>query len=152
MVSGSKAKAYKKFAERLEFAARLKGIEKWGMQSEIARLANVTHRAARKWLDGDSMPDMANGSVLANKLGVSFLWLMAEQGPMKPPEILDPEGLALAICWPGIPDDVKNVMRGILRYAIDASNPGHRAWEKFSGQALHDEKSDYDPKGSGKAN
>lgn len=129
MVDDIKESEKKAFALRLHLAAKAHGLSDYGKQSAIARFAGVSPRAARKWFDGDSMPNVAHGAMIARGLNVSFNWLMSNQGPMMEAVKMDMEGAAIAIAWPAISDEIKDLVRQILDHAISPVNPGRELWE-----------------------
>lgn len=77
------------FSERLRAALlRLDTIEipsqsERGWLQAVAGLFGVSHAAVRKWLYGDSMPDMPHLAVIAKKCRVNVTWLATGEGDME---------------------------------------------------------------------
>lgn len=82
---GLMAANHEEFAERLGRALDKIGIPglHYGRQTESAKLFGVTHRATRKWLNGESMPYPGRLHQIAKILGVRAEWLMSGTGPMQ---------------------------------------------------------------------
>lgn len=84
MVTKAKNKIYQEFAARLHKACDDADLPKGhGRATALGKLIGITYKGAGKWLNGDGMPDMGNGGILAVKLEVAFEWLMTGRGPMK---------------------------------------------------------------------
>ncbi len=71
-----------KFSERLNEALDDAGIPLKGMgrQSNLVRMLGVSHRVAKKWLDGDEFPPTSKMVKLATELQVRSNWLFSGQG------------------------------------------------------------------------
>lgn len=69
-----------------------------GWLQRIAHEFHVSHTAVRKWLYGESMPDMKRLASIARRCRVNFNWLANGEGDM---EIiaLSPEEKALVLCY-----------------------------------------------------
>ncbi len=98
MVTMSKREAYEAFAERLLEACRddptMPKPGERGFLKALGEKAGIGYKGAEKWIKGMGMPDMGNGSLLAQHLGVSFEWLMTGRGP-KTPSFAIAEGQAV---------------------------------------------------------
>jgi hypothetical protein len=83
-MSTRKSRIYEEFAKRLRDLIRAHyGVEpeSHGVRSSIAKYCDVTHRAVRRWVDGEAMPDQAHGVLLARLLRCSYEKLMAGTTP-----------------------------------------------------------------------
>jgi len=67
------------FVARLKQALSAEGIDQWGAGARLAKIAQVTPKAASKWLNGESMPGAAKMRALADALNVKVEWL--QYGP-----------------------------------------------------------------------
>jgi len=65
-------------------------------QGYVGKLFGLSQRGARKWLEGEGMPSMAQAVLVAKELGVAFEWLMTGQGNKYVPEALSEEAWLLA--------------------------------------------------------
>ena len=68
----------------LEFKARMAKVLEIlnGNVSEIGRKAGIAPTSAKRWVSGESDPQMSNLVKLANGTGVNIAWLAAGEGPM----------------------------------------------------------------------
>lgn len=84
---------------RASFAARLKeslarnGIDHWGAGARLAEIAQVTPKAASKWLNGEAMPGPTKMQAIAKGLNARIEWLQ--------------HGVGDALATTKAPDDVK---------------------------------------------
>lgn len=71
-----------KFADRLNEALDDAGVPLKGMgrQSALVRMLGVSHRVAKKWLDGEEFPPTSKMVRLASELQVRSNWLFSGQG------------------------------------------------------------------------
>ena len=67
------------FVARLKQALSAEGIDQWGAGARLAKIAQVTPKAASKWLNGESMPGAAKMRAIADALNVKVEWL--QYGP-----------------------------------------------------------------------
>lgn len=68
------------FASRLKRSLAAKGIDQWGAGARLAEIAQVTPKAASKWLNGESLPGPAKMQAIAAFLGVKIEWLQHASG------------------------------------------------------------------------
>ncbi|CAG0966517.1 hypothetical protein MTYP_01022 [Methylophilaceae bacterium] len=70
------------FAERMNKVADMLGIPPKGSnrQELLGRVFGVSQESARKWLSGESIPQVAKCIEIAKRAGVSFDWLMTGRG------------------------------------------------------------------------
>lgn len=70
------------FAERMRVVADRLGIPPKGKnrQASLGKLFNVSQEAARKWLSGESIPEMARCIEIAKRAEVSIEWLLTGRG------------------------------------------------------------------------
>ncbi|MGD9000358.1 MAG: hypothetical protein PVF75_08075 [Granulosicoccaceae bacterium] len=75
-----------KFAARLNEALDDAGIPQKGMgrQSALVRMLGVSHRVAKKWLEGQEFPPTSKMVKMANMLEVRSNWLFSGQGEKYP--------------------------------------------------------------------
>ena len=62
--------------DRIDFPAKGKG-----RQLALAKALGVTQKGARKWLEGEGMPEISRISLLAKFANVPFEWLATGRGP-----------------------------------------------------------------------
>ncbi|MCK4743652.1 MAG: hypothetical protein KAT25_07510 [Sulfuriflexus sp.] len=74
-----------KFSERLNAALDDAGVPKKGMgrQSSLVRMLGISHRVAKKWLDGSEFPPTSKMVKLSTLLDVRSNWLFSGQGLMR---------------------------------------------------------------------
>ena len=74
-----------KFSERLNTALDDAGVPKKGMgrQSSLVRMLGISHRVAKKWLDGSEFPPTSKMVKLSTLLDVRSNWLFSGQGLMR---------------------------------------------------------------------
>lgn len=72
------------FAERLSVALDEIGMPPMnhGRQTEVSKLFNVSQGAARKWLFGESYPEIDKLPDICRKLNVTMKWLVSGSGDM----------------------------------------------------------------------
>ena len=75
----------KKFSERLNIALDDAGVPQKGMgrQSSVVRMLGVSHRVAKKWLEGEEFPPTSKMVKLSTLLNVRSNWLFSGQGAMR---------------------------------------------------------------------
>jgi transcriptional regulator with XRE-family HTH domain len=85
-MSEKKVSEKKKFAERLNQAMDSAGLPKKGMgrQSTLVKLLGISHRQAKKWLDGEEFPPTSKLVKIAQATGVRSNWLLSGYGDMLP--------------------------------------------------------------------
>lgn len=71
------------FVQRLKEALAANKMAEWGAGARLAKMAEVTPKAASKWLNGESMPGGAKMLALAKALSVRVEWLEYGRGPMR---------------------------------------------------------------------
>ena len=72
------------FSKRLNHALDLYGIppKGKGRQVTVGKLFGVSQKAANKWLEAISLPDISRIAVIANELQVNVEWLAYGTGPI----------------------------------------------------------------------
>ncbi|PUA43476.1 cI repressor protein [Pseudomonas protegens] len=73
----------KAFVQRLKEALAANNLAEWGAGARLAKMAEVTPKAASKWMNGEAMPGGAKMLALANSLSVRVEWLEYGRGPMR---------------------------------------------------------------------
>ncbi|MGY5333038.1 S24 family peptidase [Pseudomonas protegens] len=73
----------KAFVQRLKEALAVNNMAEWGAGARLAKMAEVTPKAASKWLNGEAMPGGAKMLALAKALSVRVEWLEYGRGPMR---------------------------------------------------------------------
>lgn len=104
---------------RINFANRLNALldkanfspKYKGRQIELSKLFNVSQEAARKWLEGETMPRHAMITSIAAKFGVETTWLENGIGEMFP----DPTTDQLLSYWNQLDDEEKDAALKLLR-------------------------------------
>lgn len=122
-----------KFADRLNEALDDAGIAQKGMgrQSTLVRMLGISHRVAKKWLDGDEFPPTSKMVKLASELQVRSNWLFSGQG-VKSMEVLSStmaeeeevqrhadalsqEAFEVASEWMKLPQSQRQALRKVIR-------------------------------------
>lgn len=70
------------FSKRMNFVADILGIPPKGnnRQTLLGKMFHVSQESARKWLEGESIPQTVKCIEIAKKAKVSFEWLMTGRG------------------------------------------------------------------------
>jgi len=78
------AKEKAEFSERMNLIADKLGIPPKGQNRQLlfGKMFKVSQEAARKWLEGESIPQISKCIEIAKKADVSFEWLMTGRGEM----------------------------------------------------------------------
>jgi len=73
------------FAQRLNQALDEAGIPRkgHGRQALVGKMFGMSQKGARKWLEGESLPDTARIPQIAQRLGVRSEWLLSGLGPKR---------------------------------------------------------------------
>jgi transcriptional regulator with XRE-family HTH domain len=74
------AELRRQFASRLIEACEDKGLPERGRQTALAKQFGVSQQAARKWLDGESFPEVDKVIAMAEWLEVNVNWLLQGVG------------------------------------------------------------------------
>lgn len=74
-----------KFSRRLHQALDFAGIPQKGMgrQSALVKMLAISHRVAKKWLDGEEFPPTSKMVKISSMLNVRSNWLFSGQGEMQ---------------------------------------------------------------------
>ena len=75
---------YFEFSQRLNQVADLLKVPPVGKnrQSVMGKMFGVSQEAARKWLSGEGMPQLAKCIEICNKANISIDWLLTGKGQM----------------------------------------------------------------------
>jgi len=73
------------FSDRLNEALDFAGIPQKGMgrQSALVRMLAISHRVAKKWLEGEEFPPTSKMVKISSMLNVRSNWLFSGQGVMQ---------------------------------------------------------------------
>lgn len=123
-----------KFADRLNEALDDAGIALKGMgrQSTLVRMLGISHRVAKKWLDGDEFPPTSKMVKLASELQVRSNWLFSGQGEksievlngtvaeeeaevQRHADALSQEAFEVASEWMKLPQPQRQALRKVIR-------------------------------------
>lgn len=123
-----------KFADRLNEALDDAGIALKGMgrQSTLVRMLGISHRVAKKWLDGDEFPPTSKMVKLASELQVRSNWLFSGQGEksievltstmaeeaaevQRHADALSQEAFEVASEWMKLPQSQRQALRKVIR-------------------------------------
>jgi len=133
-------KESEKFAERLNAALDDAGIPQKGMgrQSSLVRMLAVSHRVAKKWLDGSEFPPTSKMVKLSTLLDVRSNWLFSGQGSMRDEsrndyseseeEVfrhageLSQEAFEVASDWMKLPQQQRNALRKVIKELGSSTN------------------------------
>lgn len=129
-----------KFSSRLNEALDDAGVPKKGMgrQSALVRMLGVSHRVAKKWLDGDEFPPTSKMVKIASKLQVRSNWLFSGQGekssngPEETPVVqqaeitrsageLSKEAFEVASEWMRLPPQQRVAVRKVITELVKVS-------------------------------
>lgn len=112
------------FTARLKKALAANDIQSWGAGARLAQMAQVTPKAASKWLNGESLPGSAKMQALAASLKVRLEWLEYGKGGMTedtPPFDANVEPIAGPVRYYEYPE-ISWVQAGMPMEAIETSN------------------------------
>lgn len=111
-----------KFAERMhEVCNRLGIADGRGRISDLSRRFAVSPNAARKWLLGQGMPELAKAVEIANTTGVNVTWLLQGRGPrdaIAPDTAASTLGDAVAALGPS----ERQAVADFVRYKLERAN------------------------------
>lgn len=129
-----------KFSDRLNAALDDAGVPKKGMgrQSSLVRMLGISHRVAKKWLDGSEFPPTSKMVKLSTLLDVRSNWLFSGQGLMRADtrnnyseseeEVfrhageLSQEAFEVASDWMRLPQKQRYALRKVIK---ELGNVGH---------------------------
>lgn len=117
------------FANRLKEICEEEGLPDHGRQTALAKRFDVSQQAAKKWLSGESLPEMEKLILIANWARVNITWLVQGTGP-KRTNVVDTKALVLSEAIEGLPDDSKQQVLDFISYKIE------RADGLFTGERL----------------
>lgn len=118
------------FARRFNHALDAAGVPPKGKNRMklVAEMFGVTPKAAQKWTAGDAVPETARGMEIAEKLQISFEWLMTGRGAEKPPKSLSRDALLLAQIYDLVDKTAKAEIMGYTSYIMSQyANNARRA-------------------------
>lgn len=103
------------FSDRMNIALDMSGFpaKGKGRQGSVAKMFGVSQQAARKWLEGESIPDTKRISEIAKKLKVSGEWLITGGG--SPKDQISTFAIKLAEDLAKDPNYIKHNLENILR-------------------------------------
>lgn len=122
-----------KFSDRLNEALDDAGVPLKGMgrQSSLVRMLGVSHRVAKKWLDGEEFPPTSKMVKLATELNVRSNWLFSGQGEKSPEsaagmdedeaevhrhaDAMSQEAFEVASEWMKLPQSQRQALRKVIR-------------------------------------
>jgi len=122
-----------KFSERLNAALDDAGVPQKGMgrQSSLVRMLGISHRVAKKWLDGSEFPPTSKMVKLSTLLDVRSNWLFSGQGEMRSDtrnnfseseqEVfrhageLSQEAFEVASDWMKLPQQQRSALRRVIK-------------------------------------
>jgi len=122
-----------KFSERLNAALDDAGVPQKGMgrQSSLVRMLGISHRVAKKWLDGSEFPPTSKMVKLSTLLDVRSNWLFSGQGEMRSDtrnnfseseqEVfrhageLSQEAFEVASDWMKLPQQQRSALRKVIK-------------------------------------
>lgn len=122
-----------KFSDRLNEALDDAGVPLKGMgrQSTLVRMLGISHRVAKKWLDGDEFPPTSKMVKLATELQVRSNWLFSGQGDkciesvavldedeaavQRHADVMSQEAFEVASEWMKLPQAQRVALRKVIR-------------------------------------
>jgi len=126
-------KEAQKFSDRLNIALDDAGVPQKGMgrQSSLVRMLGVSHRVAKKWLEGSEFPPTSKMVKLSTLLNVRSNWLFSGQGVMRASDEhahteteqevyrhageLSQEAFEIASDWMRLPQQQRVVLRKVIK-------------------------------------
>lgn len=109
------------FARRLvEICPQLKVPLGRGRDTALARLAGVSPNAARKWFEGEGMPELHRCIDLANRAGVSVLWFIQGLGPK---DIHEAQESPMSRVFNALPEQSQQAVLDYLQYQVERTAP-----------------------------
>ena len=114
----SKVQVKKQFAANFTKAVAESEYKNLKPLKAIGRVFGVSGTMVHNWAAGKKMPAMAQGVIIALKLGVNVEWLLTNRGPMRIQEGISYQGATLLSAFEGMTDGAK---REILGNYIDDS-------------------------------
>lgn len=118
------------FVDRLNtLCDELKIAPGHGRQTALGKRFGVTPKAARKWLTGQSYPEMQTAVRMCEEGKVSVLWLLQGTPPMRGSTI-DPATAVVSEALLALPAENRNQVLDYLRFQFES----HRGW--FTSEAI----------------
>ncbi|MHB8544077.1 MAG: LexA family protein [Leptospirales bacterium] len=100
------------FSFRLRKALAQTGISGHGSQTWLADIMGVSQSSARKWVMGQTLPEIEKVVLLADKLQVRLEWLISGRGCMTKDEMKEEQIVWVpVISWEDIPEWLNSSMR-----------------------------------------
>lgn len=90
-------------------------------QAIIAQMFGVTQKGARKWLEGESLPELSRGVIIARKFNISYEWLMTGRGPKNPPKRLSKDAQFLAQVFDMVDEKIRREIIDYTAYVLERS-------------------------------
>lgn len=94
-----------------------------GLYTSFARMFGVTPNAARKWLNGTGMPELARVVAIAARARVNVSWLLQGYGPKRAGSERQDLGRAVADAIDVLPHQVAAEVVDYLIYRVDRAAP-----------------------------
>ena len=92
-----------------------------GRQTRLAEIFKVTPNAARKWLQGEGMPELDLSVAIADWASININWLLQGAGPKRGDKI-DTKALVLNEAIESLPDDRRRQVVDFIGYVIEKSD------------------------------
>lgn len=92
-----------------------------GRQTELAKQFGFSPNAARKWLNGDGMPELENALRIANWAEVTIVWLLQGLGPKRGDKI-ETKAIVLDEALHSLPVDDGQQVLDFIRYKIEKAD------------------------------
>jgi transcriptional regulator with XRE-family HTH domain len=117
------------FSSRLKEVCEDEGLPERGRQTALAKRFSVSQQAAKKWLSGESLPELDKVISIANWADVNVVWLLQGIGS-KRVNLIDTKALVLSEAIENLPIDSKQQVLDFISYKIE------RADGLFTGERL----------------
>ncbi|MGA7539140.1 MAG: hypothetical protein WBW93_10250 [Steroidobacteraceae bacterium] len=102
------------------FAARLRQVLRaYGSASALAKAIGRSEGAVRKWLRGESEPNVSDLRALGEMTRTRIEWLASGQGPRETPGIADPDSLDPARARNPLPQALDMALLEAVMAAVD---------------------------------
>lgn len=113
---------------RADFATRLHELcddmqlpPERGRQSRLAAIFRVTPNAARKWLNGEGMPELETAIEIANWADANVTWLLQGTGPKRGDRV-DTKALVLNEAIEALPAEAGQQVMDFIKYKIERAD------------------------------
>lgn len=109
------------FSQRLRELCEDAGLPEHGRQTALAKRFGVSQQAAKKWLSGESLPELEKMILIATWAGVNFNWLAQGTLPKKA-DYADTKAHVLSEAIDNLPADSRQQVLDFISYKIERAD------------------------------